>query len=319
MAELENVVIIGSGPAGWTAALYASRANLNPVVYEGVLKPEKPDQIPGGQLMLTTDVENYPGYPEGVTGPKMMEDFKKQATRFGTRVVSGDITKVDFSKRPFTLWSGDETVEARTVIISTGAAARWLGLESETKLRNHGVSACATCDGALYRGVEHVVAGGGDSAIEEGTFLTKFATKVTIVHRRDKLRASKIMQKRAFDNDKIEFAWDSVIDDVLDVEAGKVTGVRLRNVKTGESRVQECGALFLAIGHVPNTEIFRGQIDLNEKGYIKVQSHTSYTNVEGVFACGDAMDARYRQAVTAAGTGCMASIDAERWLETQDS
>jgi thioredoxin reductase (NADPH) len=319
MSELENVVIVGSGPAGWTAALYTSRANLRPLLFEGSILPDRPDLLPGGQLMLTTDVENYPGYPEGVSGQKMMEDFKQQAVRFGTRVEPKSIGRVDFSTRPFRLWSDDGEIRARAVILATGASARWLGLESETKLRNRGVSACATCDGALYRGVEHVVVGGGDSAMEEATFLTRFATKVTVVHRRDTLRASKIMQERAMKNPKIAFIWDSAVEEVLDVAAGRVTGVKLKNLKTDERAIHPCGALFVAIGHEPNTAIFQGQVELDAKGYIKVKPNTSHTNVPGVFACGDAMDARYRQAVTAAGTGCMAAIDAERWLETQEA
>jgi thioredoxin reductase (NADPH) len=309
MSETEHrkIVIVGSGPAGYTAAVYAARAELSPVVVAGLTF--------GGQLMLTTDVENYPGFPDGVTGPEMMELFQKQAERFGTDVLLEDATEVDLSKRPFRVTTDSKTFTADAVILATGASARWLGLESETRLQNLGVSACATCDGALFRGKPMAVVGGGDTAMEEALFLTRFATKVTVIHRREALRASKIMQERALASDKIEFCWNAVVDEVLGDEF--VTGVRIRDVKTDETRELPIEALFIAIGHQPNTKIFEGQIDLDDVGYIRVKPGTSYTSAEGVFACGDAMDPVYRQAVTAAGTGCMAAIDAERWLAEQ--
>jgi thioredoxin reductase (NADPH) len=309
MSEVEHrkLVIIGSGPAGYTAAVYAARAELEPVVVAGL-------QF-GGQLMLTTDVENYPGFPDGVTGPDMMELFQKQAERFGAEVLLEDATEVNITERPFSVKTDSRSFSADAVILATGASARWLGLESETRLQNLGVSACATCDGALYRGKAMAVVGGGDTALEEALFLTRFATKVTVVHRRDALRASKIMQERALGHEKIEFAWNSEVDEVLGDEF--VTGVRLRDSKNGEKRELPVEALFIAIGHQPNTQLFQGQIALDETGYIDVEKGTTRTNAEGVFACGDAMDPIYRQAVTAAGTGCMAAIDAERWLAEQ--
>jgi thioredoxin reductase (NADPH) len=308
MPERVRVLIVGSGPAGYTAAIYAARAELEPVMLAGL-------QF-GGQLMLTTDVENYPGFPEGVTGPDMMDLFQKQAERFGTRVLFEDASELDLSQRPFRVKTGDKEFLADAVILATGASARWLGMESEQRLQNKGVSACATCDGALYRGKPMAVVGGGDTALEEALFLTRFATKVTLIHRRDALRGSKIMQERARKNEKIEFAWNSVVDEVLGDEF--VTGVRLRDTRNGETREIPVEALFIAIGHQPNTEFLRGQLELDSVGYIKVEAGTSRTGVEGVFACGDAMDPSYRQAVTAAGTGCMAAIDAERWLAEQD-
>ena len=307
-AEHVKVLVVGSGPAGYTAAVYAARAELEPVVVAGLQS--------GGQLMLTTDVENYPGFPEGVTGPDMMDLFEKQAARFGTRIFKEDATQIDLTKRPFRV----ETAEGRAftadaLILATGASARWLGIESEQAYVNKGVSACATCDGALYRGKPMAVVGGGDTAIEEALFLTRFATKVSLIHRRDELRASKIMQERARKNEKIEFVWDSVVDEVLGDEF--VTGVRVKNVKTDETTDIPVEALFIAIGHQPNTELVKGQLELDPVGYIKAEPGGTRTSVEGVFACGDAMDPTYRQAVTAAGTGCMAAIDTERWLAEQ--
>jgi thioredoxin reductase (NADPH) len=309
-----RVIIIGSGPAGYTAAIYASRAELSPLVIAG--SGGDPDiGIPGGQLMLTTEVENYPGFPDGITGTDMMELFRKQAERFGTEVVYADATKVDLSERPFRVETGGDSYTADALIIATGAAAKWLGLESEKKLQNRGVSACATCDGALYRGREIAVVGGGDTAVEEAIFLTRFATKVIVIHRRKELRASKIMQERAFNNDKITFLWDSEVTEVLGDD--EVTGLRVRNRKTGEETELQVGALFVAIGHKPNTDLFEGALAKDEQGYLIVERGTR-TSVEGVFACGDVMDKVYRQAVSAAGTGCMAAIDAERWIAEQD-
>jgi thioredoxin reductase (NADPH) len=299
-----QVLIVGSGPAGYTAAIYAARAELSPVMLAGYGF--------GGQLMLTTDVENYPGFPEGVAGPEMMEKFQQQAERFGTRVLLEDATHVDFSQRPFRVESESHAFLTDAVIIATGASAKWMGLPSEERLMNRGVSACATCDGALFRGKPMAVVGGGDTAMEEALFLTRFATEVLVVHRRSELRASKIMQERARQHPRIRFAWNSVVEEVLGSEF--VTGVRLRDVVTGATRELAVEALFVAIGHQPNTELVRGQLELDPVGYIKVESGTTRTSVDGVFACGDAMDPTYRQAVTAAGTGCMAAMDAERWL-----
>jgi thioredoxin reductase (NADPH) len=298
-----KVVIVGSGPAGYTAAIYAARAELEPVVVAGC-------QF-GGQLMLTTDVENYPGFPEGISGPEMMELFQKQAERFGSKVLLEDATAVDLREPPFRITTAEVEFTADAVILATGATAKWLGLPSEQRLTNRGVSACATCDGALYRGKAMAVVGGGDTAMEEALFLTRFAPRVTVIHRRDALRASKIMQERALGHEKIEFAWNSAVDEVLGDEF--VTGVRIENLVSGARSELPVEALFVAIGHQPNTALFRGQIDLDATGYIQVTRGTR-TSVEGVFACGDAMDPTYRQAVTAAGTGCMAAIDAERWL-----
>jgi thioredoxin reductase (NADPH) len=310
-----RVLIVGSGPAGYTAGIYTARADLSPVIVAGS-GMDADIGVPGGQLMLTTDVENFPGYPDGVTGPEMMEHLQKQAERFGAEVLFADATKIDISQRPFTVETGQGTFTCDALIAATGAKANWLGLESEKRLQNRGVSACATCDGALYRNKEIAVVGGGDSALEEALFLTRFGSKVTIIHRRDKLRGSKIMQERAFSNEKIEFLWDHVVVEVLGED--EVTGLKVKNVKTADESEIAVGAMFVAIGHTPNTEVFSGQLELDEKGYIRVEPWNTYTSVEGVFACGDVMDRVYRQAITASGTGCMAAIDAERWLAEQE-
>ncbi len=303
----EKILIIGSGPAGLTAAIYAARADLEPMMIEGFAR--------GGQLMITTDVENYPGFPDGIMGPDLMEQFRKQAERFGTRLVTADVTKVDFSQRPFKVWSGEDEYEAESVVISTGASARWLGIPGEEKLRGYGVSACATCDGFFFRDKEIAVVGGGDSAMEEALFLTKFASKVTIIHRRDEFRASKIMAQRALDHEKIEVIWDTVVEEVLGDNS--VTGVKIRNRNTDEVTELKLDGLFIAIGHDPNTKIFEGQLELDEEGYIVAEG--SRTSVAGVFAGGDVVDKVYRQAITAAGMGCAAALDAERWLESQET
>jgi thioredoxin reductase (NADPH) len=310
-----RVLILGSGPAGYTAAVYTARAELKPVVLAGS-GTDPVVGIPGGQLMLTTEVENYPGFPEGVSGPDMMELFRKQAEKFGAEVLYADATRVDLSQRPFKVESSEGGFASDALIIATGAKARWLGLDSEKRLQNRGVSACATCDGALYRGKDMAVVGGGDTALEEALFLTRFASKVTVIHRRDQLRASKIMQDRALAAEKIEFAWDSVVDEVLGEDG--VTGIRIKNVKTGATSELSVGAVFIAIGHTPNTGLVREQLELDDAGYIRVERGTR-TSVEGVFACGDVVDHVYRQAITAAGTGCMAAIDCERWLAEHES
>ena len=303
----EKVLIIGSGPAGLTAAIYAARAGLDPLMVEGMER--------GGQLMITTDVENYPGFPDGIMGPDLMEQIRKQAERFGTRIISSNVTSVDFTERPFQVSVGSDDYRADAVIISTGASARWLGVPGEEKLRGFGVSACATCDGFFFREKELVVVGGGDSAMEEALFLTKFATKVTVIHRRDEFRASQIMVDRVMDHPKIEVVWDTVVEEILGDSL--VTGVSLRNRKTDEVSQMDVDGVFVAIGHDPNTDIFKGQIDLDEDGYILTPPGSTATSVEGVYAAGDVADRVYRQAVTAAGMGCQAALDAERFLEHQ--
>ena len=309
--KIENVVIIGSGPAGDTAAIYTARAELDPLVIEG--------NTPGGQLTITTEVENFPGFPEGIQGPDLMVVLKEQAERFGARYIMGHVTDTDLSQRPFKITVDDETVYyARSLIVASGATAQLLGLESETALMGRGVSACATCDGFFFKDQEVIVVGGGDTAVEEAMFLTRFTSRVHIVHRRDQLRASRIMQQRAFGNPKIGFIWDTVIDDILGVDEGEVKAVQLRNIKSGDVTEMPIDGVFLAIGHKPNTELFVGKLDMNETGYLLTHDGMK-TNVEGVFACGDVQDWVYRQAVTAAGTGCMAAIDAERLLAEEDA
>jgi thioredoxin reductase (NADPH) len=313
-----NVIVIGSGPAGLTAAIYAARANLKPLCVEGF---NAGGLIPGGQLMFTTDVENYPGFPKGVTGQEMMALFREQAHRQGTDIITADVTKVDLSERPFKVWVGeDENVLhlARTIIIATGARANYLGLDSEDKLKNKGVSACAVCDGALFRNEDVVVVGGGDTAMEEASYLTGLCKSVTLIHRRDEFRASKVMQHRVLNNPKIRPLYSHVVEEVLDPAQDKVTGVRVKDLKTGDRRTLQVGAMFVAIGHTPMTDLFKGQLDVHSNGYLKVQPGTTYTSVPGVFAAGDVADWTYRQAVTAAGTGCMAALDAERWLAAHE-
>jgi thioredoxin reductase (NADPH) len=307
MTEERNVAILGSGPAGYTAALYAARANLRPLVLKGLEA--------GGQLMLTTDVENYPGFPDGIMGPELMEAMEKQAARFEAEIVAQSATRVDLSGRPFGIWAGDHEWRAKTLIVATGASAKWLGVPGEERLRGRGVSACATCDGFFFRDRRLVVVGGGDTAMEESTFLTKFASKVTIVHRRDEFRASKIMQERALANPKIDVIWDTVVDEI--VGDGAVSGVKLRNVRTGDVTDFPADGVFMGIGHTPNTGLFEGQVELTPGGYIVVQEPTTMTNVPGLFAAGDVTDVIYRQAVTAAGQGCKAAMDAERFLEAE--
>lgn len=307
--ETTQVCIIGSGPAGWTAALYTGRANLEPTVFEGL--------EPGGQLMITSEVENYPGFPEGVQGPELMRLFKEQASRFGVRVHTEHVTEVDLSTRPFEVRSPEREVRADSVIISTGASAKYLGLPGEKDYYNKGLSACATCDGFFFREKEVVVIGGGDSAAEEATFLTRFCPKVTLVHRRDELRASKIMAQRVLDNERIDVRWNTVVTGYHGDDAGVIRAVQLEDVETGKSEEFATQGVFMAIGHRPNTDLFRGMLDMDEAGYLMTRPGSTYTSIDGVFACGDVQDSTYRQAITAAGTGCMSAIDAERWLESR--
>jgi len=309
--ETYRLVILGSGPAGLTAALYAARANLSPLLIEGAQ--------PGGQLTITTEGENYPGFEHGIQGPEMMDVFRRQAERFGTKFVFGEVTAVDLRKRPFELTAGVSTIGAEALIVATGASAKLLGIESEKRLMGYGVSACATCDGAFFKNKEAVVVGGGDTAMEEATFLTRFCTKVTVVHRRSSLRASKIMQDRAAANPKIAFIWNSIIEEIVGDQKTGVSSVRLKDLNTGASSDFRTDAVFVAIGHQPNTRLFEGQLEMDEVGYLKVCNGSTYTNIDGVFAAGDVADKVYRQAVTAAGTGCMAAIDAERWLEAHEA
>ena len=324
--EKTKVLIIGSGPAGYTAAIYAARANLEPILVEGGFTPDNQSVVPGGQLMITTDVENYPGFPDGVMGPELMDKFKRQAERFGTKIMHGFVTKVDLSKKPFTVYVEDEPkFEADALIVATGAVAKLLEIPGERELMGYGVSACATCDGAFFKDQEVVIVGGGDTAMEEAQFLTRFASKVTVVHRREKFRASKVMADRTLNNPKIEVIWNTEVIEAQGSKPEKIgaegglTGVTLKDVNTGETRTLKCDGFFVAIGHKPNTEIFDGQLRLEDTGYLAVEKGSSRTSVPGVFACGDVQDSVYRQAITAAGSGCMAAIDCERWLEGQTS
>jgi len=312
----QKVTIIGSGPAGYTAAIYAARAGLEPVVFAGGPALEDPQRVPGGQLMVTTDVENYPGFPDAVTGPELMERFQKQAERFGSVIHMENVVEIDFSSRPFLVKGETVTVRSETVIVATGATAKWLGVKGEEDYKNRGVSACATCDGAFFRNDEVLVVGGGDTAMEEALYLAKLASKVTVVHRRDTLRASKIMQERALNNPKIEFVWNSEVEEVLGGPQG-MTGARIKNRVTGEVTEVKSNGLFVAIGHQPNTSLFKGVLDMHESGYLKTVPGSTRTNIPGVYACGDVQDSVYRQAITAAGTGCMAAIEAERWMIEQ--
>ena len=313
MGQHHRVVIIGSGPAGLTAAIYTARASLAPFVIEG--EPSSTSDQPGGQLMLTTEVENFPGFPEGIMGPELMGRFKEQAERFGATFLTAKATKVEFGERPLKVHVHDDVHTADAVIVSTGAQSLMLGLDEEERLIGHGLSTCATCDGFFFRGKEIAVVGGGDSAVEEATFLTKFASKVTLIHRRDSLRASKIMQDRALNNPKIEMRWNSAVTGLIGTD--QLEGIRLRDTVTGEDSTMDVSGLFIAIGHRPNTDVFKGVLDMEDTGYLVTRPDSTYTNVPGVFACGDVKDHTYRQAITAAGSGCMAAIDAERWLESQ--
>lgn len=313
MGQHHRVIIIGSGPAGLTAAIYTARASLAPFVIEG--EPSSTSDQPGGQLMLTTEVENFPGFPEGIMGPELMGRFKEQAERFGATFLTAKATKVEFGERPLKVHVHDDVHTADAVIVSTGAQSLMLGLEEEERLIGHGLSTCATCDGFFFRGKEIAVVGGGDSAVEEATFLTKFASKVTLIHRRDSLRASKIMQDRALNNPKIEMRWNSAVTGLIGTD--QLEGIRLRDTVTGEDSTMDVSGLFIAIGHRPNTDVFKGVLDMEDTGYLVTRPDSTYTNVPGVFACGDVKDHTYRQAITAAGSGCMAAIDAERWLESQ--
>lgn len=314
--KINKVTIIGSGPAGYTAAIYAARANLEPVMFAGGPTLEDAQRVPGGQLMTTTDVENYPGFPGGVTGPELMEHFQKQAERFGTVIHMENVVKVDFSKRPFFIQGETVSCYSETVIIATGASAKWLGVKGEDKYKNRGVSACATCDGAFFKNQDVLVVGGGDTAMEEATYLSKIVRSVTLIHRRDTFRASKIMQERVLKNPKITILWDSAVDEVLGGDKG-MTGAVVKNLKTGDTKMLTATGLFVAIGHHPNTQLFQGVLETHQNGYLKTQPGSTRTNIEGVFACGDVQDSYYRQAITAAGTGCMAAIDAERWMIEQ--
>ena len=314
-SDVRPIIIIGSGPAGLTAAIYTARASLAPLVIEG--EPSSTSDQPGGQLMLTTEVENFPGFPEGIMGPELMTNFRAQAARFGAEFITEKVTQVDFSERPFRVWVRDEEYRAESVIVSTGARSLMLGLEAEQRLIGHGLSTCATCDGFFFRGHEIAVVGGGDSAIEEATFLTKFADKVTIIHRRDEFRASKIMQQRAFDNPKIEILWNHTVTEINGTD--KVESIEVTDTVSGVVSTLDVTGVFIAIGHRPNTDLFTGVLDMDETGYLETVPGSSRTNIEGVFACGDVQDHTYRQAITAAGSGCMAAIDAERWLESQHS
>ncbi len=315
--ETRKVIIIGSGPAGHTAGIYAARANLKPLMFEGMVR----GGIPGGQLMITNDVENYPGFPEKVAGPELMKLFREQSLRQGCEIKTEDVNKVDLSKRPFRVWAGDDNDEysSQTLIIATGAQAKWLDIESEHALKGRGVSACAVCDGAFFRGQDVMVIGGGDTAMEESMYLSGLCKTVTLVHRRESFRASKTMQDRVLKNPKIKPVYDSVVDEVLDVQKGEVTGARLKNIKTNATTLVPVTGLFVAIGHTPNTDLFTGQLDMHDNGYLRTKLGTTQTNVPGVFAAGDVQDFVYRQAVTAAGTGCMAALEAERWLAANEA
>lgn len=316
MSDIRNVIIIGSGPAGHTAGIYAARANLKPLMFEGLTR----GGIPGGQLMITNDVENYPGFPEKIEGPKLMAAFRAQGVAQGVEIRTEDVNKVDFSKRPFTVWAGDDNVEykAKTIIIATGAQAKWLGIESESALQGRGVSACAVCDGAFFRNQPVMVVGGGDTAMEESMYLSGLCSSVTLVHRRDEFRASKAMQERVMKNPKIKILYSTEIDEILDVSKGEVTGVRVIDKKTKEKRVVDVTGFFVAIGHTPNSDLFKDFLELHDNGYLKTKPGTAQTNVPGVFAAGDVQDFVYRQAVTAAGSGCMAALEAERFIAAQD-